>query len=229
MKKILVVVAHPDDEVLGCGATLLKHAKAGDAIHILILAEGMTSRDDVRDPIYRKKELERLHSASQRVAEYLQAKSLEIGDFPDNRLDGVEILDVVKKVEKEIKKYSPEIVYTHHGGDLNIDHRIVNQAVVTACRPIPEQSVEMLLFFETPSSTDYQIGMKDFQFTPNWIVDIKETFSGKLEMLRFYQEEMRPWPHSRSYEAIEVLAKYRGYTNGMKYAEAFQLGRKILK
>lgn len=232
MKKnqtILVVAAHPDDEVLGCGGTLLKHKEKGDKIHILILAEGKTSRDMKRDVLYRKEELSKLHDASNKVAEFLQAESLELCNFPDNRMDSIDLLDIVKKVESAIAMRMPDLIYTHYQNDLNIDHRITHQAVVTACRPLPESRVNTLLFFETPSSTEYQIGGNGMGFIPNWIVDITDAFPQKQEILKIYKEEMRDWPHARSYEAIEVLAKYRGYANGIKYAEAFQLGRKILK
>ena len=226
-KKILVVVAHPDDEVLGCGGTILRHAKAGDEVHILIMAEGLTSRDDKRDVAAHEEELKDLHANSQRVADKLGAKSVTLHNFPDNRMDGVELLDVVKVVEAMLDKVKPEVVYTHHAGDVNIDHRITHEAVITACRPLPGQCVRRLLLFETVSSTEWQIQTADKAFLPNWFVDITDVFEQKMKALRCYDSEMRPYPHSRSYEAVELLAKTRGFSIGTICAEAFMLGRNL--
>lgn len=224
---VLVVAAHPDDEILGCGGTLVKHAMQGDEVHIMILAEGLTSRDAVRDAELHQKELKQLHMTSQTVGSIIGATSVELCNFPDNRMDGVELLDVVKKVESVIEKYKPTIVYTHHVGDVNIDHQVAHKAVVTACRPMPGQTVQTILFFETLSSTEWQVPGEGLEFTPNWFVDIEKTFDKKMEALRCYASEMREYPHSRSCESVEILAKYRGTTIGCHLAEAFLLGRNI--
>lgn len=224
---VLVVAAHPDDEILGCGGTLTKHAMQGDEVHIMILAEGLTSRDSVRDAKLHKKELNQLHMTSQAVASILGARSVELCNFADNRMDGVELLDVVKKVEAVIEKYKPTIVYTHHIGDVNVDHQVAHKAVVTACRPVPGQTVQKILFFETLSSTEWQASGENMNFTPNWFVDIQLTFDKKMEALRCYASEMREYPHPRSYESAEILAKYRGTMIGCHLAEAFILGRYI--
>ncbi|OHB70611.1 MAG: GlcNAc-PI de-N-acetylase [Planctomycetes bacterium RBG_16_43_13] len=227
-KKILVIAAHPDDEVLGCGATIAMHAKKGDEVHVVILAEGVTSRDDRRDPKGRKSELSELSKAAHSANKILGVKSLTLHDFPDNRMDSLDRLDVIKVVEQLIDKYCPETVYTHHAGDVNVDHRIIHEAVVTACRPIPSQPVKILLFFEIPSSTEWQTPCSAASFIPNWFVDVSSTMDAKLQALVAYNSEMRSWPHARSIEAVTHLVKWRGATVGSEAAEAFVLGRNLI-
>jgi len=224
---VLVVAAHPDDEVLGCGATIAKHVLAGDEIRVVIMAEGVTSRDKKRDRTSRKWELESLAKAASRANEILGTESLDLHDLPDNRLDTVDMLDIVQVVEMYMKKYEPELIYTHHGSDLNIDHTIVHNAVVTACRPFPAQTVRGLLFFEVSSSTDWQVPDLKNMFSPNWFVEATATLEKKIKALEAYGSEMHPWPHSRSLKAVENLARYRGSSVGLEAAEAFVLGRLI--
>lgn len=224
---ILVVAAHPDDEVLGCGGTIARHSEQGDNVHIVILAEGITSRDNARDLNNRKDQLTRLSEYARRAGEVLGVRSVALEGFPDNRMDSANLLDVIKVVEGHIARVSPGILYTHHGGDLNIDHRIVHNAAITACRPFPGQTVDTLLFFEIPSSTEWQVPYTEDPFWPNWFVDISGTLDRKLEALSVYSSEMRTWPHPRSGEGIEHLARHRGASIGCTAAEAFCLGRKL--
>jgi LmbE family N-acetylglucosaminyl deacetylase len=224
-KKILVVAAHPDDEVLGCGGTIAKHAQAGDEVHVLIMAEGLTSRDAKRDATKRKSELSDLVLAAKKANKVLGVRSLSFEAFPDNRMDSVDRLDIVKAIEVLKKKIGPSVVYTHHGDDVNIDHRCVHDAVTAACRPQPGECVKTLLFFETPSSTEWQTRGKKGAFAPNWYEDVSSTLKVKLKALKAYHSEMRPWPHARSYRAIESLARWRGSSVGTQAAEAFVLGR----
>ncbi len=224
-KSVLVVAAHPDDEVLGCGATIAKHAKAGDAVHVLILAEGLTSRDAVRDKAKHKAGLSALTFSAQKANRLLGVRSLFFEGFPDNRMDSVDRLDIVKAIEAVKKKVKPVIIYTHHADDVNIDHRCVHDAVTAACRPQPRETVKTLLFFETPSSTEWQMRGKRGVFHPNWFEDVSSTLSVKMKALKAYHSEMRPWPHARSYRAIESLARWRGSSMGTQAAEAFVLGR----
>lgn len=226
-RSILVVAAHPDDEALGCGATIAKHKKCGDEVHVVILAEGVTSRDKKRDCKQRSSDLSQLAKAAHKANEVLGVSSLTLHDFPDNRMDSVNLLDVIKVVEEIVNKYKPEIVYTHHHGDLNIDHKIVHEAVMTACRPMPSQIAKTLLFFEIPSSTEWQIPNSTSYFMPNWFMNVTNTLSIKLRALELYQSEMRKWPHSRSIEAVEHLARWRGASVGVEAAEAFVLGRNL--
>jgi N-acetylglucosamine malate deacetylase 1 len=225
--KILVIAAHPDDEVLGCGGAILRHVANGDEVHVAIMAEGVTSRYLQRDTTSNSDELSKLAQAAHEANKCLGVKSLELYEFPDNRMDSLERLDVIKVVEGMINKIMPEIVYTHHCGDVNIDHRIVHEAVYTACRPVPESSVKTLLFFEVPSSTEWIPAGSATPFIPNWYVDISYYLDKKLMALRIYNSEMRKWPHTRSLEAVEHLSKWRGATIGKIAAEAFVLGRHI--
>ena len=226
-QRILVVAAHPDDEVLGCGATIMKHIAEGDIVHTMIMAEGLTSRDLTRNAEMRAGELSELHAASEQSAEFLGVTKLIMHSFPDNRMDGVNLLDVVKKIELEVDEYKPDIVYTHHAGDVNVDHRVTHDAVVTACRSLPGESVREILFFETLSSTEWQMMTADKIFQPNIYVDVTEFMEKKRQALEFYASEMREYPHPRSYKGVELLAQYRGLTVGVPYAEAFMLGRSI--
>ena len=224
---ILVVAAHPDDEVLGCGGAIAKHTQNGDQVHILILAEGATSRNPNRDRQLFASELSTLETAAHQASKILGVDSLFLYDFPDNRMDSCDLLDIIKVIEQAIDQYQPQIVYTHHAGDVNIDHQLIHRATVTACRPIPNQSVQTLLFFEIPSSTEWQTSGSALPFIPNWFVDISETLECKLKALEVYKSEMRPYPHPRSLEAVEYLARWRGATIGVKAAEAFILGRNL--
>jgi len=222
---VLVVAAHPDDEVLGCGGAIAHHSQHGDEVHVIILAEGLTSRDIERDRPHRQQELSELAAAAHHANQILGAKSLTLYDFPDNRMDRCDLLDIVKVVEQAVTQYTPTIIYTHHAGDLNIDHRRIHEAVITAARPLPGSLVETLLFFEVPSSTEWHIPGSAPAFMPNWFLDISTTLECKLTALDAYASELRPFPHSRSPEAVEALARWRGASAGMTAAEAFLLGR----
>ena len=226
-KKVLVVAAHPDDEVLGCGAAIMKHIAEGDVVHTLIMAEGLTSRDLTRNAEMRAGELSELHAAANMSANFLGVSRLVMHSFPDNRMDGVDLLDVVKKIELEVDEFKPDIVYTHHAGDVNVDHKVTHDAVVTACRSLPGESVREILFFETLSSTEWQMMTADKIFQPNIYVDVTDFMDRKRQALEFYASEMRDYPHPRSYKGVELLAQYRGLTVGVPYAEAFMLGRSI--
>lgn len=225
---VLVTAAHPDDEVLGCGGTIARHVAEGDEVHVLILAEGATSRDESRNPEARTQELTELAQAAHKAKDILGVSSLHLHQFPDNRMDGVDLLDVIKVVEERIQQLRPTVVYTHHSGDLNIDHQITHKAVTTACRPAPGQTVQTLLFFEVPSSTEWQTPDKCSAFVPNWYVDISNIQDRKREALFAYSAEMRPWPHARSVEAVEHLVRWRGSSIGVEAAEGFMLGRRTI-
>ncbi len=228
VNKVFVVAAHPDDEILGCGGTMRRHFEKGDQVHCLILAEGITSRI-VGSEMHNSKKLNMLTTAAKQANKIIGVQSLYMHDFTDNSMDQLPLLSVVKIVEKHLFEIKPNVVYTHCPNDLNIDHRITAAAVITACRPVPGSSVERLLFFEVPSSTDWQVIGSNVCFSPNWFIDISATLSRKLEALQAYQTEMRPWPHARSIKAVEHLACWRGAIAGCDAAEAFMLGRLINK
>ncbi|NQU64692.1 MAG: PIG-L family deacetylase [SAR324 cluster bacterium] len=225
--KILVIAAHPDDEVLGCGASIAKWSQSGDEVHVLILAEGATSREPLRNRMNKQSELSALAQAAYRAGEILGVASVTLQSFPDNRMDSVDRLDVIKSIEGEIARLKPEMIVTHHVGDVNIDHRITHDAVVTACRPLPGFHVHRLLAFEVPSSTEWQVPGSAPLFQPNWFEDVTTTFLLKMSALEAYAAEMRPWPHPRSLNAVEYLARWRGASIGIDYVEAFQLMREL--
>jgi len=224
---ILVVAAHPDDEVLGCGGTIARHADAGDQVQVLIVAEGATSRQQHRDRSQATDELSALAQAAQQAGAILGAQGVELLGLPDNRLDSLDRLDLIKQIEERIARHQPQVVYVHHSGDVNIDHRRLHEAVVTACRPTPGQPVRRLLSFEVASSTEWQPPGSAPAFQPNWFVDISAQWLRKREALEAYASEMRPWPHARSIEALEHLARWRGAQVGVEAAEAFCLLRQL--
>ena len=162
------------------------------------------------------------------ACEVLGCASVEMLDFPDNRLDGVELLDIVKIIEKFLQRHNPSVLFTHHSGDVNIDHRVVHDAVISACRPLPGSHVKQLFFFEVPSSTEWRPPGSGAQFSPNWFVDISATLTTKLNALSVYGDELRDFPHPRSLRGVEALARWRGATVGVAAAEAFILGRGLV-
>ena len=219
MYDILVIVAHPDDEVLGCGGFIAKSIKNGLNVKLICLADGISARTNGE---VSKKELEKRRSACKKACFILGLQNIEFYDFQDNQMDKYPLLKIVKTIEEIIKKDTPRIILTHFKDDLNIDHQIVNRATITACRPEVGHSVNQLLFFEVHSSTEWQV---DTIFSPNWFEDISPYINLKLEAMRAYKDELKQWPHPRSIEGIEALAKWRGATVGLNYAEAFKLGR----
>lgn len=224
-QSILILAAHPDDEVLGCGGTIAKFADEGVIVHVAFLADGVFSR--AGEQTAQQLELVSRRVAAQKACEILGVKSVSFGDFPDNRMDTISLLDITQAAEILIAKHQPEMVFTHHAGDVNIDHRRLHEAVVTACRPQYGHPVKTLLCFEVPSSTEWQLPGSAPAFTPNWFVDISATLVRKLAALEAYADELRAWPHPRSRQGVEHLAHWRGATVGVDAAEAFILGRQL--
>jgi N-acetylglucosamine malate deacetylase 1 len=220
---ILVVAAHPDDEVLGCGGTIARHVVEGDKVHVLFMSDGETSR------IYtNSREVEERQQVAIDASIVLGLRSKPIFlKLPDNRMDTVALLDIVKMLEKVINEIGPKVVYTHCLSDLNIDHKITHQAVMTACRPQPGFCVQEIYSFEVLSSTGWDSFSTESAFTPNVFIDIIKVWKKKVKALRCYDHEVRDFPHARSYKSVEALAVYRGSGVGIECAEAFQLERKI--
>ena len=228
-KKVLVVAAHPDDEVLGCGGTIARLGDCGIEVHIALLADGVGSRKASATDTKHGDHLLRRRQGARNAAKILGARSVVFGDFPDNRMDTVALLDIVQFIEQLIAQLQPDTVFTHHAGDLNVDHRQVHKAVLTACRPIPLAPVHTVLFFEVPSSTEWQVPSSDVVFSPNFFVETTAQLDRYQRALKAYAEEIRPWPHTRSYEALNHLSRWRGATVGVKAAEAFIIGRTLLR
>jgi LmbE family N-acetylglucosaminyl deacetylase len=225
MSKVLVIAAHPDDEILGVGGTIAKHVNNGDECFVIILGEGMTSRHDNRNQVDSLK-VEELHSDTFDAAKIIGYKKVYLENLPDNRFDSVDLLNIIKVLEKYIEKIKPDVIYTHHYGDLNVDHRKTYEAVLTATRPIEEDCVKEIYCFETVSSTEWNFEyIKPFK--PNYFVDITKTLGIKLKAMECYKSELRDFPHPRSIENLEASAKKWGSVVGLKYAEAFEVMRII--
>jgi LmbE family N-acetylglucosaminyl deacetylase len=228
-KTILAVVAHPDDEVLGCGGTLARYASEGHPVFIFILGDGELSRGQSQG-VSSKAILERRTSA-QRVSKLLRARRLFTDSFPDNQFDSVPLLKLAKAVEAIKAIVKPQVIFTHHGGDLNVDHRLTLQAVLTACRPQPgeQEQVREIYSFEVPSSTEWNTPNTMPSFVPNFYINVEKFLAIKIKALTLYQREMRPFPHARSLEAIRALAAWRGASVGFRAAEAFVTQRILLR
>ncbi len=225
---IFIVASHPDDEVLGCGGAMARHADTGDVVDVVIVVEGATSRGAKRDTGAQAEALSALQQSACDAAQVLGARKPHFLGLPDNRLDGMELLDVIKPIEALINELKPQVVYTQHGGDLNVDHRIVHQAVVTACRPAPGTSVRAIYGYETASSTEWASENMGGVFHPVRFVDISKTLERKRKALECYASEMHPFPHARSVEGLEALARWRGVSAGVQAAEAFTVVREII-
>ncbi|MBU78924.1 MAG: PIG-L family deacetylase [Flavobacteriales bacterium] len=228
-KKVMIVVAHPDDELLGIGGTIQKlKSEYNCKIQVVILGEGITSRDTVRDIDKRNEELNTHQKNILAAKNILNYDNLSTYQFPDNRFDTVPLLDIIKVIEKEKNKMNPEVIFTHHGGDLNIDHQITFKAVITSSRPQNNEKVKSIFCFETPSATEWQSSNHPSIFKPNLFIEINENqIEKKIEAMECYEYEKRKFPHPRSPEALKILASYRGLSIGRHYAEAFELIRGI--
>lgn len=214
-RNILVVAAHPDDETLGCGGTIARHADFGDDIFVLFMTDGVGARNAGG-------EVSRWECA-EKATSILGTSILQGHDFPDNEMDTVPFLSVVKRVEEVVRVFNPDIVYTHHSGDLNIDHRITCQAVMTACRPLPDSAVEAIYGFEVCSSTEW-----GEPFTPNYYVSLaKSHYESKMEALSAYGDEILDFPHARSKKAVAAQTRIRGCQVGVRRAEAFVVLRQV--
>lgn len=221
IRTVLVVAAHTDDEALGCGGTIAKHVAQGDCVYAVFLADGVSSRPDASE-----KELEKRNSAAEKAHKILGiTKSFMLG-LPDNRMDTVPLLDIVQKLERIVNNVQPQVVYTHHKGDLNIDHQITHQAALTACRPTPGSSVKEIYAFEVPSATEWNTPSTS-PFIPSVFVDISDHLDIKIQALLAYKFEMRVPPHSRSIENTKRLAEYRGSCVGVGAVEAMMAIRVI--
>ena len=220
--KVLVIAAHPDDEVLGCGGSLVLHKIRKDEISVIFMSNGVSSRskENYSEIIKRKK-------MAQMVCKKLNIKNAFFLDFPDNELDKISLLTITKKIEKIIYKIKPTLIYTHSFSDLNIDHQKTFEATLTACRPQPKFSVREIYSFEIPSSTGWH-HYKIKKFNPNLYIDITKIIKKKSELLKIYSKEMRKEPHARSIKGLLNLSRYRGNQVRLKNAEAFEVIR-ILK
>jgi len=224
-ESILVVAAHPDDEVLGCGGTIARLSTT-HSVHIAILGEGISSRHDARQQAD-KDNLARLRDDAEEVSRLLGASGLTLVGMPDNRFDEMALLDVVKPIERLIAEVQPSVIYTHHPGDLNIDHLVTFRAVMTATRPMMDCVVKDIYAFEVASSTEWAFQQFSPAFQPNVFVDVSATLDIKLQAMATYESEARQFPHPRSQQALQAIASRWGTVVGFGAAEAFQLIRSV--
>jgi LmbE family N-acetylglucosaminyl deacetylase len=216
-ERVLCVAAHPDDESLGCGATLAKHAAAGDAVSVVVLADGVTSRNGLMSVPVAAQER---HDQCRAACKVLGTEDVWLHQFPDQRLDRFDARQIAERIEHHVARFKPTIVYTHWRGDINSDHRVVSELVAVACRPQPEQTVRRVLMFEVPSSTEWGDG-----FCPQWFEEVDDFLQAKLDAVACYGAEIRAWPHARSLDNVRMRARVRGATIGTEAAEAFVIGR----
>lgn len=227
MEKVLVVVAHPDDELIGVGGTLRKHVKNGDEVHVLILGDGKTSRQNKYEAMDDSTKTLSMAETT-KAMKVLGITNLYHEYLPDNRFDQLTLLDIVKLVAQYIEKVSPSLVYSHHSGDLNVDHQLTAEAVIIATRPIQNSSIKELRLFETLSSTEMAGSRFTHVFIPNLFVNIENELEDKLDALKCYESEMREFPHPRSLKAIEYNARVWGAKNNQMAIEPFYIFRKYL-
>jgi len=233
---VLVIAAHPDDEILGMGGTIKKYTKNGNNVKIVFMATGIFARRSTNyenSPKYKfdkkseklaKKQLKKLRNDALSAAKIVGVKDVEFLNFPDNEMDLVSNLQITKKIEEIIEDYNPSVVYTHSPHDINIDHRILYNATITATRPSPSTKVKQVISYEVPSSTEWNFPLT---FSPNIFVDISKELPAKLNAMSKYKEELRKFPHPRSIEALEAIAKRWGSVSGFNAAEAFSLVRDL--
>lgn len=229
-KRILIVVAHPDDELLGLGATMNRLISDYQVYtRVVILGEGLTSRLDERDKNKWERQLQIHKSNIKNAQNAIGYESVSTYDLADNRFDSLNLLDIIKIVEKEKLEFKPDVIFTHHGGDLNIDHQRTFDAVITATRPMASEKTQTIITFETPSGTEWRASSDPRHFIPNIFIEISETnLNAKIKGMESYEFEKRKYPHPRSPESLKILAQQRGMSIGKEMAEAFCLIRSII-
>ena len=230
-KRIMIVVAHPDDELLGLGGTMNKWINEMDIItHVVILGEGITSRSDARDVDKWEFELKQHQSNIINAQKAIGYHSFSTFNLADNRFDTIPLLEIIKIIEKEKANFLPDFIFTHHGGDVNIDHQKTFEAVMTACRPLSEEKVQAIITFETPSGTEWRASSDPKHFIPNLFVSFsRENLEAKILAMESYEFEKREFPHPRSSRALKIRAQNWGISVGVEFAEPFCIIRNVLK
>jgi len=220
----LIIAAHPDDEVLGCGGTMARLTAAGEDVHVVILGGRRTIQNTNRSEAEGAL-LEDLHANARSTNQLLGVQNVIIHDLPDNRFDTVPLLEIVKLIEAVVDRVQPRVIYTQHGGDLNIDHVITFRATLTATRPVRGCTVEAVYAYEVPSSTEWAFDSFAPAFKPNVFVDVASTLDAKIQAMAVYESESRDFPHPRSPQSIRAQARRWGSASGLDAAEAFELIR----
>jgi LmbE family N-acetylglucosaminyl deacetylase len=234
--KILVIVAHPDDEVLGMGGTIKKLTKNGDDVKVVVMATGIAARRSTNfknksnyeinknDKKLIEKQIQEIRSDARHANKILGVSDIDFLDFPDNEMDTVSNLEITKSIESIIKKFKPKKIFTHSPFDINIDHRLIYEATITATRPNSKINVKEVYSFEIPSSTEWYFPTS---FQANVFENISKELPSKLKAMKMYKSEIQEFPHPRSLEALESIAKRWGSVSGFQAAEAFCLIRQL--
>ena len=218
MNRVLVIAPHPDDEILGCGGTMLKYIAAGHEVYVCIVTKGCL-------PLFSPENVEKTRSEARICHQNIGVKKTFFLDFPAVMIDKENRYEVNEKILNVIKDIQPDEVYIPHWGDMQKDHQIVADACMVALRPKYELKVKRIYSYETMSETAWNAPNIQNEFIPNVFVDISDTIDKKLEALSFFKTQLSPFPDARSLEAVEALAKYRGALMHYKAAEAFMLIR----
>ncbi len=218
--KVLVLAAHPDDELLGLGGTVARHVADGDDVYLCVASEGASAR-------YSQGAVSQLEEQGRRAAAVLGARDIRFLGLRDQHLDATPVIDVIRAVEPVLDEVRPDVVYTHHWGDVNRDHRVISEAAMVACRPVGTSYPFRFYLFETPSSTEWSYPDVNAAFIPTHFVDVTAQIEKKLEAMACYQTELRPPPHPRSLDSLRSRAAYWGQVVGVAYAEAFVVAREV--
>ena len=234
---VLIIAAHPDDEILGMGGTIAKHTSQHDNVTIVYMATGITARREPLESEYEIKnipkkiqekwqqEIEKLQQDAKKSAKLLKVKTVKFFDFPDNEMDGIHLLKVVKVIEKEIESVKPDMIYTNHYSDLNVDHKVVYNATLVACRP-SSFPIKEIISFEVLSSTEWSY---PYNFNPNYFINIEKHLEKKIKAMELFTSEIRKFPHPRSSKNIKYVAGRWGTVSGFNAAEAFEIIRRFDK
>jgi len=218
---VLVIASHPDDEVLGCGGVMARHADAGDDVHVLIVTRGIPE-------LFAPGVIEETRGELAQAHAVLGVRSVRFLDFPAPKLDVVPLYQVAEAIGQVVRELRPEIIYCPHQGDLHGDHKAVFWATLVAARPVNRNRVYRLLCYETLSETEWAAPLAGDAFVPTVFTDITATLARKLRACRCYRSQMKPFPNSRSLRAVAALARFRGATAGLRAAESFVLIRDIV-
>lgn len=218
--KVLIIAPHPDDEVLGCGGTIAKHASAGDEVYLCVVTKAYS-------PEWPESEVEERKKEVLRVSEILGIKKTYFLDLPTVKLDTLPQKELNEAISQVVNEVRPEIVYVPHRGDVNRDHQLVFDSTMVATRPAHHPFIKKVLAYESLSETEWAAPFAENAFIPNVFVNISRTLETKLKAMSEYKLELKQFPHPRSLEAISALAKIRGTQANLNAAEAFVLIRDI--
>ncbi|MBX3057503.1 MAG: PIG-L family deacetylase [Anaerolineae bacterium] len=217
---VLVIATHPDDEVLGCGGVMARHTAVGDSVSLLVVTRGIPE-------LFSTEFIEQGRRELRQANELLGVTDIHFLDFPAPKLDTVPGYELAAAINRKIRELQPHTIYLPHRGDIHADHQAVFQAALVAARPIDGCPVRKLLCYETMSETEWAVPVGDQVFTPTLFVDITEFLPLKLQAMACYQSQIKEFPHPRSLQTLEALARLRGATVSLPAAEAFMLVREI--